>query len=78
MTACPSPAAVAACDEIILDELFADFELIQSFAVSAAEAALRGDRAEIRLRLRVQLRDVFRHAVSVHDLLSAEPEARAA
>jgi hypothetical protein len=50
------------------------FELIRSYAVSGIEAARRGDRDEIRLRLRVQLRDCFRHAVEVHDLLSAPKE----
>jgi hypothetical protein len=68
----PSPEAIAECDEHILDELFRDFDLIASLAVSAKEAARRGDHAEIRLRLRVQLRDVFRHAVAAHDLLSRE------
>jgi hypothetical protein len=66
----PSPEAVAECDEFILDELYRDFDLIESYAISGKEAARRGDREEIRLRLRVQLRDCFRHAVEVHNLLS--------
>jgi hypothetical protein len=66
----PSPEAIAACDEFVLDELFRAFDLIASYANSGMEAARRGDRGEIRLRLRVQLRDCFRHAVQVHDLLS--------
>jgi hypothetical protein len=53
-----------------LDELYDVFERIRSYAVSGIEAARRGDRAEVRLRLRVQLRDAFRYAVSVHNLLS--------
>ena len=69
----PSPETMAECDEFILDELYRDFSLIQSYARSGLEAARRGDRAEIRLRLRCQLRDVFRHAVQIHDLLSTEP-----
>jgi hypothetical protein len=67
----PSPEAIAECDEFILDELYRDFGLMASYAASAIEAARRGDREEIRLRLRVQMRDVFRHAVAVHDLLSS-------
>jgi hypothetical protein len=67
----PSGEAIAACDEFILDELFRAFDLIVSYATSAMEAARRDDRDEIRLRLRVQLRDCFRHAVQIHDLLSA-------
>jgi hypothetical protein len=63
--------AVAAADEFILDEIYETFELIRSYAVSGIEAARRGDREEIKLRLRVQLRDCFRHAVQVHDLLSS-------
>jgi hypothetical protein len=66
----PSPEAVAAADEFVLDELYDVFERIRSYAVSGIEAARRGDRAEVRLRLRVQLRDAFRYAVSVHNLLS--------
>jgi hypothetical protein len=66
----PSAEAVAECDESILDELFKAFSLIESYARSGVEAARRGDREEVRLRLRVQLRDVFRHAVATHDLLS--------
>jgi hypothetical protein len=69
----PSAEAIAECDEAILDEIFHAFELIQSYAISGLEAARRGDRNEIRLRLRCQLRDVFKHAVAVHDLLSREP-----
>jgi hypothetical protein len=72
----PSPEAVAVADEFIFDELYNTFELIRSYATSAREAAGRGDRDEIRLRLRVQLRDAFRHAVEVHDLLSPD-KARA-
>ena len=70
--ASPSPEAIAACDEFVLDELYHSFDLIGSYTTSAMEAARRGDRAELRLRLRSQLRDVFRHAVAVHDLLSSE------
>jgi hypothetical protein len=69
----PSPRAIAACDEFVFDELFRAFDLIASYANSGMEAARRGDRGEIRLRLRVQLRDCFRHAVKVHDLLSPGP-----
>ena len=65
-----SPEAVAAADEFLLDELCHAFELVRSYAVSGLEAARRGDRDEIRLRLRVQLRDVFRYAVEMHDLLA--------
>ena len=57
----------------ILDELFRAFDLIASYANSGLEAARRGDRDEIRLRLRIQLRDCFRHAVQIHDLLSSRP-----
>jgi hypothetical protein len=46
--------------------------LIRSYAVSGIEAARRGDRNEIKLRLRVQMRDCFRHAVQLHDLLSGD------
>jgi hypothetical protein len=71
--AAPSQEALAECDEYILDELYRDFGLIASIATSAVEAARRGDRNEIRLRLRVQLRDCFQHAVELHNLLSPEP-----
>ena len=74
----PSQEAIAACDEFILHELYHSFDLIGSYATSAMEAARRGDRDEIRLRLRCQLRDAFRHAVAVHGLLStpARPAQR--
>jgi hypothetical protein len=70
MAAGPSPEAVAEADEFLLDEIFHALSLIASYTTSALEAAKRGDREELRLRLRVQLRDCFRHAVEVHDLLS--------
>jgi hypothetical protein len=69
----PSPEAVAAAEEFVLDELYRDFELIASYAKSGMEAARRDDRQEIKLRLRVQLRDVFRHAVKLHNLLTPTP-----
>jgi hypothetical protein len=69
----PSPEAVAAADEFVLDELYQAFETIRSYAVSGIEAARRGDRDEVRLRLRVQLRDAFRYAVGIHNLLSPTP-----
>jgi hypothetical protein len=65
----PSPEAVAAVEEFLLDEIFHDLSLIASYTTSALEAARRGDREELRLRLRVQLRDCFRHAIEVHNLL---------
>jgi hypothetical protein len=70
----PSAEAIAACDEHLLDELYEAFELIRSYSVSGREAAGRGDRDEVRLRLRVQLRDCFRYAVELHDLLSPGPK----
>jgi hypothetical protein len=70
----PSAEAVAEADEFVLDEIYRSFDLIASYAISGKEAARRGDRDEIRLRLRVQLRDVFRHAVQIHDLLSTRGE----
>jgi hypothetical protein len=69
----PSPEAVAACDEHLLDELWSVFQAIDSYTNSALEACRRGDRDEIRLRLRVQLRDCFRYAVELHNLLSPAP-----
>jgi hypothetical protein len=66
----PSPEAVAELDEVILDEIYRAFDLIESYARSGREAARRGDREEVSLRLRVQLRDCFRHAVATHNLLS--------
>jgi hypothetical protein len=68
----PSQEAIAACDEHVLDELYRSFDLIESYARSGMEAARRGDRKEVTLRLRVQLRDCFRHAVATHDLLSKQ------
>jgi hypothetical protein len=65
----PSPEAVAEADEYLLDEIYYDLDLIKSYSVSALEACRRGDRHELRLRLRSQLRDCFRHAVQLHDLL---------
>jgi hypothetical protein len=65
-----SPDAIAEVDEFLLDEIFHALSLIASYTTSALEAARRGDREELRLRLRVQLRDCFRHAVEVHNLLS--------
>ena len=66
----PPPEALTEADEFLLDELFRLFIEIELLAISAREAARRGDRDEIRLRLRMQLRDCFRHAVQLHDLLS--------
>ena len=66
----PSPEAIAAADEFVLEELYRVLNLIVSYATSGLEAARRGDRGELKLRLRVQLRDCFRHAVEVHNLLS--------
>jgi len=67
-----SPAAVAEADEFLLEEIFRDLNFIWSYAASAMEAARRGDRDELRLRLRIQLRDHFRHAAKLHDLLSTQ------
>ena len=72
-----SPAVIAEADEFLLDELYCDFSLIESYARSALEAARRGDRDEVRLRLRIQLRDVFKHAVATHNLLSTQRVGRA-
>jgi hypothetical protein len=74
----PSPEAVAEVEEALLDEIFRDLSLIASYATSALEAARRGDRVELRLRLRVQLRDCFRHAVQLHNLLTPDPKVGAA
>jgi hypothetical protein len=71
----PSPEAIAAADEFVLDELFRDLCLIGSYTNSAIEAARRGDRDELKLRLRVQLRDCFRHAIQLHNLLSTPEQA---
>ena len=68
----PSPSIVAEAEEFVLGQLYDDFLEIESLAISAREAARRGDREEIRLRLRHQLRDVFRHAVALDDLLSKQ------
>jgi hypothetical protein len=65
----PTPEAVAEIEEFLLDEIFHDLCLIASYTTSALEAARRGDREELRLRLRIQLRDCFRHAVELHNLL---------
>jgi hypothetical protein len=74
--AAPSAEAIAAADEFVFDELYRDFGLIASIATSGLEAARRGDRAEVRLRLRIQIRDLFRHAVEIHNLLSTEPPTK--
>jgi hypothetical protein len=71
--AVPSPEAIAACDEFVLDELYRAFDLIESYAISGKEAARRGDRSEVSLRLRTQIQDCFHYAVQIHDLLSSEP-----
>jgi hypothetical protein len=68
----PSTEAIADVDEFLLDEIYRDLDLIKSYSISAMEAAHRGDRDELRLRLRGQLRDIFRHAVELHNLLSTE------
>jgi hypothetical protein len=65
----PSAEAVAEADELVLDEIVHALSLIASYTTSAVEAAKRGDREELRLRLRVQLRDCFRYAVELHNLL---------
>ena len=67
-----SAEAMAEADEILLDEIYHDLWLIRSYTTSALEACQRGDRRELRLRLRGQLRDLFRHAVDIHKLLSSE------
>lgn len=69
VAAAPSPDAVAEVEEFLLDEIYHDLWLIASYTTSALEAAKRGDREELRLRLRGQLRDCFRHAVELHNLL---------
>jgi len=61
---------VAEAEEFLLDEIFHVLGLIASYTTSALESACRGDRKELRLRLRVQLRDCFRHAVELHNLLT--------
>jgi hypothetical protein len=73
-----SPEAIAVADEAVLDELFSVFRQIESYARSGVEAARRGDRREIRLRLRIQLRDCFKHAIAVHDMLSPPTESEKA
>ena len=70
-TAGPSPEAVAEAEEFLLDEIYHALGLIASYTASALEAARRGDLEELRLRLRVQLRDCFRYAVEIHNLLPA-------
>lgn len=67
-----SAEAIAEADEFILVEIYRDLDLIKSYSISAMEAAHRGDRDELRLRLRGQLRDLFRHAIELHKLLSTE------
>jgi hypothetical protein len=67
-----SPSVIADTDEFLLDEIYRDLYLIESHAISAREACRRGDRDELRLRLRIQLRDLFRHAVELHNLISTE------
>jgi hypothetical protein len=74
----PSAEAVAEAEEFLLDEIYHALGLIASYTTSALEAARRGDREELRLRLRVQLRDCFRHAVAVHNLLPPVAERRSA
>ena len=69
----PSPEAIAVADEHVLDALWEAFETIRSYAVSGREAAGRSDKEEVGLRLRVQLRDCFRYAVELHNLLSPAP-----
>jgi hypothetical protein len=69
----PSPEAVEEANEFLLDEIYRDLDLIRSYAISAMEACRRGDREELRIRLRSQLRDCFRHAVQIHDLLGRAP-----
>lgn len=68
------PSGRRAVNAPLLAELIAKSHATRAFVeyVSGREAADRGDRDEIRLRLRVQLRDTFRHAVKLHDLLSTE------
>jgi hypothetical protein len=68
----PSPQAVAEAEDFLLDEIYSDLQLIQSYTISAMQAARRGDREELRLRLRIQLRDCFRHAVELHKLLTPD------
>jgi hypothetical protein len=70
-----SPEAIAEADEFILDQVYRDLCLIGSYTTSAIEASRRGDRDELRLHLRVQLRDCFRHAVQLHNLLSTPEQA---
>jgi hypothetical protein len=71
----PSPDVIAEVDELLLDTIFADLSMIWSYAASAIEAARRSDHKDLRLLLRVELRDLFRHAVKTHDLLSTERSA---
>jgi hypothetical protein len=71
-------AIIAENEEFLLDEIYRDLDLIQSYTVSAKKAARRDDRDELRLRLRVQLRDCFRHAVELHNLLSTGRKTGAA
>jgi hypothetical protein len=71
--AAPSAEAIAAADEFVLDELYRAFDLIESYAISGKEAARRGDRSEVQLRLRTQMRDCFNYALEIHNLLSPEP-----
>jgi hypothetical protein len=68
----PSLEAVEAANEFLLDEIFYDLSLIGSYTTSALEACRRNDLVELRLRLRSQLRDLFKHVLELHALLSPE------
>jgi hypothetical protein len=68
----PSPEVIAEVEEFILDEIYRILSLIISYGTSAVEASRRGDRDELRLRLRIQMRDCFRNAVELQKLLSSE------
>ena len=68
----PSPEAVESVNEFLLDEIFYDLGLIGSYTTSALEACRRNDLVELRLRLRSQLRDLFKHVLELHALLPPE------
>jgi hypothetical protein len=74
----PSAEAVAEIEEFLLNEIYHDLSLIASYTTSALETARRGDREELRLRLRVQLRDCFHQAVELHNLRPPGRKAGAA
>lgn len=77
MTNTPSKAAIKAADDLVLQAIIEYADLAASLSRSAAEAAFREDRIELRIQL-LRLRATVVEMLQSHKDLSPEGEKASA